>query len=187
MQEFVVPQDVKGSRLGRGSVAQQLEIVRQDSDHLFWQAGVWILVPSQFEKVQSRNPVVFRAVEFVAADQVQRNALGDQFLGQSENVRSVAASRQQGDRNITLGSWRPRFGDGGSGLLLVHFNLRAHLLFLCLYSCERCDARIESGCSAIRFDCGTPGTRDNCRSTAASTKSVVIKSMQFGTKSQVGL
>src|SRR6266568_1432989 len=176
MQELVVPQNMENLRLGCGSVADQLGVVAQNPCGLVPQADVRILVAPEFQESHPRNAPELRTVELITRDQVQKDSLRAELGCQSKHVGFITPSCKQAHCNALVGFHCFQVGQFYRfRLRLIDFNRHTYLL-----------KTGRSGSPAFE-EGGTACIADNWRSTAASTMSVEIRSMQLGTKSQVGL
>jgi hypothetical protein len=90
--KFVVPQDVKNSRLRYCGIANEPGVVRQNSNSLPYESNVWPLTASQIKKMHSGLTVIFRAIQIIAANQIQVRSLRDELRCQAECVGLVATT-----------------------------------------------------------------------------------------------
>src|ERR1700677_3966422 len=73
----------------------QAGVVLTYSRHLGCETGVAALITSQIQKMQFGVRVIFRAIELVAADQIDGGSLRDEVASHATYVRPVAAAGDQ--------------------------------------------------------------------------------------------
>ena len=98
--ELVVPEDVENLRDGRGRITQQPAVVDQNSPDLAEKAGVRRLIASEIEEPHARRAAKIRAVQLVARDDIEADALRQEGGRQTEGVGSVAPAGQQGNLKL---------------------------------------------------------------------------------------
>src|SRR5262249_4249228 len=96
---------MKYPRLGDPRIAEKAGVVDQYSAHLVSHAGLKPLV-AEMEKVEPRRIVQFRAVHYIASDNIEVHSFRRERHGQTENVRPVSATGKQSRRQRNRGCLR---------------------------------------------------------------------------------
>jgi len=95
--EFIVPEKVEDFGIRQQSVTAQAKVIKQDAFGFVEQACVMVLIAAQVQEFDEMIGMQFRAINFIAADEVEGYALDSQGGGETESVRPILAASEQSD------------------------------------------------------------------------------------------